>query len=154
MKHVILGLGLALSLLVVSGCSLDQNQSGAIKLGVPPESRASADTTKIVLSRNDQVVEINAEYSGNTIIINGLPPGNGYSLSVAFGTRHPSGYFEVDRYASANNFSVDAGSDTGLSLKLAPSPFSDVKTSFTATTVVGTALDVYRLEGNTLYKNG
>lgn len=154
MKNVYkgLGFGLALALLILNGCSLDQNQTGAIKLGVPATARATSDNTKIVLSRNGQQIEISAEFSGNTIVINGLPPGSGYNLSVAFGTRHPSGYFEVDRYTTARDFSVDAGTDTGLTLKLADSPFTVLAPAFSATAVVGS--DVYRLVGNNLFKNG
>jgi len=117
-----------LLLLVLVGCQIPQTGSLKVSLQGLVQSRSVTagsglgDLIRLQLLRNNNIVSfagspyLEQGLAGQTVTLEGLAPGSGYSLAVVTGEKRASGFFEVGYYKSSDPFEISSGVDTELKI--------------------------------------
>lgn len=122
---------------LIAGCQMTKTGGVIVQVPAPNETTSRAvtandgkgDWVRIQLLRNGAVIPLSQgapfveqKIAGQKVALSELPPGPGYTLNVATGEKKDSGYFEVAYFESSRPFSITAGVDTVIDLKLKKAP--------------------------------
>jgi len=134
MKKLARALGAAL-LVALVGCQFPANDTGSLRVKLPSPravavNNGKGDLVRIQLIRNGVVVPLEGKafrqesLAGQTITMNEMTVGSGYTLNVATGQALSSGFFEVAYFQTTDRFEISAGVDTTVNVTLGAAPFA------------------------------
>lgn len=146
-------------LLVSCANQAPEAKSGSLTLTAPRAALLAADGTPLVmrysLMQNGNTINLDGKSSveitgSNTIKIDDLLPGDGYTLSLSIGLKSGPN-LEVKYYGTSDKFSISGGTDTSVSLKLSNAPgFVYVTSSGQSASAASFGGVTYILDGQTL----
>eukprot|EP01156_Anaeramoeba_ignava_P010637 Anaeramoba_ignava/a480330_69.p1 GENE.a480330_69~~a480330_69.p1 ORF type:complete len:480 (-),score=19.63 a480330_69:78-1517(-) len=137
MKKIINTGFLLVSIIVLAGCSISNNNNGSIPIMLPEklsarESIATYEYARIMLKTTNGFINIDSStsevyqdvsYSAGSYVIEDINPSYTYDLIILFGNKIDSVFTQITNYAISENIQVTAGVNNEIEMIIALSDF-------------------------------